>query len=528
MKNRFTLKKSVLTGAALCVALAVILTGCSTANQSESSGVGGTLTVASTTAPNSLDPAQSANGAPSRWFIDPAYATLLTLNPTTGAPEAGLADKWGYVGSGNDTFEFQLRKNLKFADGTALRAKDVVASFKYYLSTGAGPTKAFFAGWTYEAVNDLTVRITTPAPVPIIPELLTPDFLIGDIISPAGLVKPSVLAAGSYGAGAYVLDQSQTVAGDHYTYIPNKNYYDAANVHYKKIVAKVIPNLTQQVQALKTGQIQVMLSDPTVASTLTGGSIATKTRLVQWTGMYLFDRDGTIVPALKSLKVRQALNYAIDRNPIVQAVYGKYGQPTSQEALPGSSANGYDPALDKAYGYDLAKAKSLLAEAGYANGFSMPVFYESYVPSEAKLAQVLASQLSKIGVTLELKGESNFSSWVSDLFSKKFAGTVFNGGGGQEAYTSVQWFLTNGALNPFKTTTPTVETAYQTLSAAKAGSSEETAAARQVMKALVNSADAVVVARTESVYAYDKSKVSGVRYIGATGTLTTITDWVSK
>lgn len=528
MKNRFTLKKSVLAGAALCVALAVILTGCSTANQSKPSPSSATLTVASTTAPNSLDPAQSANGAPSRWFIDPAYATLLTLNAKTGVPEAGLAEKWGYVGSNNDNFQFQLRKGLKFADGTPLQADQVIASFKYYLSTGAGPTKAYFAGWTFKAVNDLTVQISTTTPVPIIPELLTPDYLIGDIISPAGLTKPSVLAAGSYGAGAYVLDQSQTVAGDHYTYIPNKNYYDTANVHYAKIVAKVIPNLTQQVQALKTGQIQVMLADPTVASTLTGGSIGTATRMVSWTGMYLFDRDGTIVPALKSLKVRQALNYAIDRNPTVAAVYGKYGEPTSQEALPGSDANGYDAGLDKTYGYDLAKAKSLLAEAGYADGFSMPVFYESYVPAEAKLAQVLASQLSKIGVTVQLKGESNFSSWVSDLFSKQFAGTVFNGGSGGGAYQSVQWFLTNGALNPFKSTTPSVETAYQALSEAKAGTPQQTTAARQVMKALVESADAVVVARTESIFAYNKTKVSGVNYIGATGVLTTITDWVSK
>ncbi|MEV7574377.1 ABC transporter substrate-binding protein [Pseudarthrobacter sp. NPDC089323] len=518
------MKKRHLFAAAAALALVSgSMVGCSPSGGGNAGGSASitTLTVASTTAPNSLDPAQSASGTPVRWFVDPSYASVLSLDGT-GKVVEGLADTWEYVGSDNKTFKFHLRDGLKFADGTPLGAAEAIASFKYFLSTGAGPTKALFAGWEFEATDKNTVTIRTPNPVPVIPLLLTPDYLFGDIISPAGLADPSKLAAASFGAGPYVMDSTQTVAGDHYTYVRNENYHSPDSVKFDKIVAKVIPNLTQQVQALKTGQVQVIQGDSTVAQTISGTGIDLLKRPSVWTGLYMFDREGTIVPALKDLRVRQAVNLALNRDEIVKAVYGEYATPTSQPAIPGSSEYGFSEDLDDSFGYDVERAKKLLSEAGYANGFNMPVFYETYNPAEAKLAQVLADQLSKVGITLELKGDQNFSAWVTDLFSKKYAGTVFLGAGA--AYQNVQWFLTKGALNPFGVTVPEIEEAYAKLSATT-NPEEQKAAAVDVTKSIINNAPAAVVARVDALYGVDSAKVSGVNFLGDTAELSSIVNW---
>lgn len=518
------MRKHRLAALVATVLVAGTLAACSPGGGSASTE--STLTVASTTPPNSLDPAQSANGTPARWFVDPTYASILQLDPDTGEVIAGLADEWEYVGDDNTGFTFRLRDGLTFADGTPLGAEQAIASFEYFNSIGTGPTKALFAGWTFEATDERTVSITTPAPVPIIPTLLTPDYLFGAVISPAGLAEPEKLQAESFGAGPYVLDTEATVAGDHYTYVRNENYYDAESVEYDSIVGRIIPNLTQQVQALKTGQVQVIQADSTVADTVTGGAIEILQRPANWSGLYLFDRQGTLVPALADLRVREALNLAVNREEITEAVYGEYGEATSQTALPGAEDAGYVEELDDYYEYDVDRAKELLAEAGYADGFSMPVFYQTYVPAEAKLAQVLADQLAAVGVTLELKGEPNFSAWVTDLFAKQFAGTVFTGGG-PSAYQSVQWFLPNGALNPFAVSVPEIDAAYAELAAASTPE-EQAEKSTAVTEAVLAAAPAVVVARLDLLFGVDGAKVDGVRFIGETAEMSSITTWSPK
>ena len=87
---------------------------------------------------------------------------------------------------------------------------------------------------------------------------------------------------------------------------------------------------------------------------------------VDWSGLLLFDREGKVVPALKELKVRQAINYALDRESLLKNVMQGSGTLTSQVFGPESGS--YLPELDKYYSFDVAKAKSLMAEAGYVRG----------------------------------------------------------------------------------------------------------------------------------------------------------------
>ncbi|MDW8809985.1 ABC transporter substrate-binding protein, partial [Streptomyces scabiei] len=106
-----------------------------------------------------------------------------------------------------------------------------------------------------------------------------------------------------------------------------------------------------------------------------------------WAGLLLLDREGTVVKGLGDVRVRQALNFAVDRAAITKAVYGDYGAPVSQPQMPGY--DGYSPEAAKTYPHDPDKAKKLLKAAGYGSGLTIPVNYGAFDPSTAKMVQAV-------------------------------------------------------------------------------------------------------------------------------------------
>jgi peptide/nickel transport system substrate-binding protein len=471
-------------------------------------------------APVSLNPSTSAVGLYVNYIV-PAYASLLDEGQN-GQIIAGLADKWGYVGSDNEAFQVTLRTGLKWADGTPVTAQDVVASLEYF-AKGSGPSSPYLHGMTFTAQGGSTVVIKSPSPNPMIPNLLTPEYLAGAIISPAGLKHPASLANSTDGAGPYVYDSAQSVPNDHYVYTPDKYYYDKSAIHYKSITIKVIPDMNSALQALKSGQIDFMPGNLDVASTVQGSSSAkVLSAPTLWAGLYLLDRDGAVVPALKDPRVRQALNFAIDRPAITSAVYGKYGTPLSQPAVPGT--DGYSTSAGGVYAYDPAKARQLLAAAGYGKGLTIPVNYGSFDPDNTKLVQAVQAQLAQVGVTLQLKADSNFGAWVNDLVSKKFAATILSpGAGGSEYFIASSTFMPGGIMNIFGAQDPRLSAAFNALS--DASQAQTTAAAQKVNDIAVQDALALPVSASSTIVMY-ASALRGVQFIPG-GYLTPVTAWTS-
>jgi peptide/nickel transport system substrate-binding protein len=515
------MKRRMLAVAAIVAASTLALSACGTGS-TKAGAHDDTLTVALSTPPVSLDPAKT-QGGPGSWYTQAAYGSLLNLS-ADGKITAGLATKWGYVGSDNKTFDLTLRSGLKFADGTPLTAKDVVKSVNYY-KTGNGPSASSYRGLTLTAPNATTVHITSTEPNPLIDQLLALDNMGGEIISPAGLAHPAALAGKTFGAGPYVLDSSKSVTGDHYVYTPNKNYYDTSGIHYKTITIRVIPNVTSSVQALKSGQIDVMVGDPTIAGTIAQSSnLSLLTKPTLWTGVYLLDREGKIVPALANVKVRQALNYAVDRKAIARAAYGDYGHGQVQPAIAGF--DGYDKSLESTYSYDPAKAKQLLKEAGYAKGFSIPAQYQSFDAASTKMIQAVAAQLQAVGVTLQLKGDANFGEYVNDLLSKKYAASVLNASGGNFEYFDAQFaYLPQAVLNPFGISDPKIVSGYNAIAAAPAAASGP--AAQAFVKYLVDNAIALPIANVDAIFMINK-KIKGFSFEKGTTNATPIISWSSN
>src|SRR5450759_2477316 len=134
-------------------------------------------------------------------------------------------------------------------------------------------------------------------------------------------------------------------------------------------------------------------------------------------GLDFLLKDGTAVPAIGDVRVRQALNYAIDRTALAKVLGGGKGRPVSSEFLPGGDA--YDASLDNYYPYDVAKAKALLAAAGYPNGFKVTIL-SIPVGGLDTLAQAGASYWEAIGVTTTIDNKTTASDYIGGTVSGQY------------------------------------------------------------------------------------------------------------
>lgn len=409
----------------------------------EACGVADSLTFATSTPTTTLDPA-AINQALST-FLQPAYEPLIRRSPE-GEYVPGLATEWGYVGTGNKEFSLTLREGVTFPDGGELTAEGVKAHFEY-LQASAGPNAPLLAGMTFEVKSPLELVIKLAAPNPILDELLSQDWVIGMVVSPEALKDPSTLGTSTAGAGQYILDEDATVAGDTYVYTANPDYYDAEQVHFKKMTIKVIANPNSVLNAMKTGEVDAGVGDFTTAAAARGAGLQVGAQPTVWQGLGLLDRSGTLAKPLGDVRVRQAINYAIDREAITKALYSGDGLASSEIALPGSTD--YNDATADTYAYDPEKAKTLLAEAGYPDGFSLKAVSTSFA-NIGLAGQAIAAQLEKVGIKLELD-EKEPNAYIEDVFTAKTPAAVLGLGSPPLHISATIGIAPTGPFNPFKT-----------------------------------------------------------------------------
>lgn len=398
--------------------------------------------------PTSLDPAKA--GGESQLFLQPAYDPLI-YRAADGRYQPRLATAWRYLGTGNTAFEITLRDGVTFSDGSPLTADGLKSSIEHFRQA-AGQAAAFLAPIaTMTTAGPLVLRLTLNQPHPLLPSLFTQDFLAGDVISPAGLADPAQLATGTAGAGPYVLLPAETVANDHYAYGPNPRYWNAPGRAYDKITIKVLPNENTALAALKTGQVDVVQGSYAIAggAKAAGFKVASSPAIVM--GLQLNDRAGTLSPPLADIRVRQALNYAVDRVKITSALLGEYGIPVDQPSAPGEDGFSEKPF----YTYDPAKARQLLTDAGYAGGFTLPVVIPSTPAFPGDLTQAIASNLQQVGVTLKISAED---ATAANAALPRFPASSM-GWGVLPAYFMGRglWLKDAIGMNPFHSSDPVLE-----------------------------------------------------------------------
>jgi peptide/nickel transport system substrate-binding protein len=412
--------------------------------------VGEQLTLAIAAAPNSLNPAL-ANVGTANLAINPIYASLLYMK-SDRSYAGDIAEKWGYTDPFNEQFEMTIRAGLKFADGSPLDANAVAASLNYYLKNGLNRT-AWLTTVTSITASGNKVIVKATGSTPDLERVFSSDKLAGAIISPAGLADPSKMATASYGAGAYVLDASGTTPGSQYTMVPNKNYWDATQQHWKKIVIKVVPDNNAVIQAMQTGQIDF-------TTQLTGANLsaakAAGLNIDTAAGASFFallaDRNGDLNSNIGDLKIRQAMNMALDRPAICKAVFGDAAIPMYQ--LQAKGMDGYDPEIDKLYPYDLAKAKALMAQSVSPNGFKLSIEAANQAGFNV-LGQAVAQQWKAIGIDVDITNSPNVPAGQALHAQKKFSVYITaNGLNSTPLLAGLHIFSPGNRFNPWSSADP--------------------------------------------------------------------------
>ncbi|MGW7689367.1 ABC transporter substrate-binding protein [Streptomyces asiaticus] len=419
---------------------AALLTATATACGGGGASTGGgdtTLTLAESVTATPWDLAKASLGPESQYY-QPVFDTLVRLD-SKGEPTPNLATSWSYD-TPQTTLTLKLRTGVRFTDGTALDADAVKRNLLHTRSGAASAAGEIrdISGVDVIDAHTVAIRLSHPS-ASLLPAL---GQVSGMIAGPKSLEDPRT----PVGSGPYKLDTSATTAGQTYTYTRNPGYWNKKAYPYDKVVIKYLSDPTARTNALLSGQIDGGTVNLNRVKTVKARGLKVATyQPGDVEGLYIWDRAGKKVPALGKREVRQALNYAFDKKAMLKSAKTGLGTPTAQLFAPGE--DGHDAGLEDTYSYDPAKARRLLAEAGYPKGFSvtLPDLSASFPREQAALTQALKD----IGIKVRLDnvpGDQIFSS----MLSGKYAMSYFKLGA-PTGWDKVQLQLTGKSTwNPFK------------------------------------------------------------------------------
>ncbi|HXT90866.1 MAG TPA: ABC transporter substrate-binding protein [Trebonia sp.] len=368
-----------------------------------------------------------------------------------------LATSWGYApGSKNEVFNLTLRKNVHFSDGSLLTPASVVNSLEYFKKAD-GPQAGYLASLTSaKATGTDTVQLTFATPEPNLPFLLSQYQDIGQIIGPQGIANPKTLTTTSDGTGPYVLSAAQSVANSQYVFTQNSHYWNPAAVHYKQVAVKVITDPQTALSAAESGQVDALLSLPSTAQqSARSHNLTTFSQPFSIASLILMGRSDPKSP-LSNLKVRQAINDAVDRASLAQGLGGGSAVPTDEFALPGST--GYDPAEASTYSFDVAKAKSLLTQAGYGSGFKLNVLDTLALDANGDIGAALKSELANVGIDVTLTETPSPAQFIPAALSKQYDAVIWPLSQNGDGFPYAVQFAMAPFTNAFGTTSTQLDT----------------------------------------------------------------------
>ncbi|MFX0200948.1 MAG: ABC transporter substrate-binding protein, partial [Candidatus Hodarchaeota archaeon] len=372
-----------------------------------------TLTVAVLTEADTTDLTISKYGAATRVVFGEIYDYLADSDWETGKSIPGIAS-WE-VKEGGKVYEFKIQKGIKFISGDELTARDVEFSHNRLYESFA-----HYRDWLsdfdkVEVIDDYNIRFTFTSPnilfrIAAITGLPIVSKSYHDRAGEKEFVSKPV------GTGPYKFVDWQT--GQYTDLEANENYWGDEKAQVKKVRIVFAPEATTRVAMLRAGEVDMIIDTPWE-----------QVPSLEKEGFKIWKRAGppglafrihclnTDVPWYDK-RVRQALAYGIDRKAIVNKLFS--GIPNVYAWL-GPTEVGYDPDL-KPYPYDPNKAKALLAEAGYPDGFEMPIYYPTSgpLPGVRDVVEYITLALKDINIKCDVTGleivkmSGNLRKWHDD------------------------------------------------------------------------------------------------------------------
>jgi peptide/nickel transport system substrate-binding protein len=365
---------------------------------------GGTVTLGATLEPTSLDMTSQSGAAIPQVLLYNVYEGLVKIDPGTGEIVPLLAKDWEVSADGK-TYTFHLQ-DATFHDGQPLTAQDVVWSFQRV--TAEGSTNPFKRQMgvvqSVEAPDDKTVVVTLSRP--------SNNWLF-DIGTQVGIVLKegaTDLESKPNGTGPFTFTDWNR--GNSITLTRNDDYWGEKPA-IDKAVFRYITDPNALNNAMLSGQLDILtnVQAPQLLKVFEGKDEFTVVE-GQTTGEVVLGMNNSRSP-LDKVEVRQAIRYAIDKKALVDTAWSGYG------TLIGSMVPPSDPWYEDRTGdfpYDPEKAKQLLAQAGYPNGFSLTM--DVPPPGYARAsAQFVASQLAEVGITVT-QNNIEFPQWLDKVFAQ--------------------------------------------------------------------------------------------------------------
>ena len=377
---------------------------------------GGTLTIDVQNETLSLSPYHTPGGFGDGEAQSQMLQGLVAMDPTGQTEDIvpAIADEWS-ISEDQVTYSFHLRPGITFSNGQPVTPDDV----KYSLDTWADPEKndwaAFAAGYESTTVVDdenLEINLSTPTG-----GFLYALAMASAVITPADLVQAQGddFWKSPIGTGPFMLDSWSR--GSSITFVKNPNYWAEDQPRLDTMVWNFTTDDNARVLALTNGQAQVIDSLPFSQVSSVQGRANVSVAPFKIPSWVLLSLNHQKAP-FQDLKVRQALNHAINREAINEQVYAGLGT-IPNSVLPELR---YDaPASETPPPeYDADKAKELIADSDFPDGFSATLEYPSGNSSFESLALILQSEWEEIGVTLTLRAQDQAT------LSKNFTGGTYD------------------------------------------------------------------------------------------------------
>jgi peptide/nickel transport system substrate-binding protein len=398
---------------------------------------GGTLTAAWMQEPVGLDP-HITSAMSSYQVLENVLDTLITLDAEQNLVPS-LAHDWVVADDGLSV-TFHLRDGVRFSNGKALTADDVVAVFERIMDPETGSGNA----WRLAGVESVTASDATT----VVFDLASPNpSLLGHLASfkALGIFDPAGVADGTIntrpvGTGPFMITDFQP--GTRVLLERNPYYWEDGLPYLDAVDIRIIGDETVRRSALITGDIDWAFAVPPQAVAELDARDDVVIDAVPAGAYYYMGvnmREGPLADA----RVRQAIAFAINRDNIGMAA--EFGNAAiTQDPIPSTSAWSFDYAP---YGYDPERARALLAEAGYADGFEIEIMPTTFLPETIRAAQVVQSDLAAVGIRttirtlewaewLQEQGEGNYDTYICSwnglidpddfFYAQHRTGEVFN------------------------------------------------------------------------------------------------------
>ncbi|MEV7692201.1 ABC transporter substrate-binding protein [Microbacterium sp. NPDC089189] len=447
------------TGAFALAAIAVsavLLTGCSGA--SEPATTDGAvvdappLAVSAQSAPNSLDPAQLVDGA-QMYVWSSIFDTLLARDSESGELVPNAASSWEYNEDGT-VLTLELEPDMTFTNGNPVDADAVVGTMTRTMETPGIVQPKYGLVSSVTAVDDLTVEVAF--------ESYDPQFVFNLALGAGAIADPTTfddpeLATNPVGSGPYTLDTAASVPGTSYLLKKRDDYWNSENYPFPTFTVRVLQDPTATFNALQAGEINAATVQSQLAGQIDTSRFEVTTVEAQALAFLdVLDRGGEKWPALGDVRVRQAINYAIDREAVLNGIFSGVGRVTEQVFAPNGEV--YDESLDGTYAYDPEKGKELVEEAGYAGEtFQIPSTFLT-----TSIEPTLSQAFTDIGLNLEwvpVPPQQAQSALQSGEYGLTFQITGINSDPADAFYH----YGLNGFGNPQNYTDPTIDGLFDTI-----------------------------------------------------------------